>query len=182
MQDLDKYADDLDYLDHDYDPARDDKMVEETIQLLGTAFPVAVLEKIKAHYAKKARDIEARIIPDMLMQADLTEAKTAAGLTVKLKTEYTVKTADSENMARWVESNGGESLYKRSLRFSKGEDISPIISEAKSQGISYEETLEIHPQTLKKFVQDFIEERGEFPPAEAGAVTMYTHAVLGRAK
>ena len=178
MNDIDKWADLLDYLDHDYDPSRDDKMIQATIDLLGPDVPVAVLEQVKKHYKEKALNIEAKVIPDLLMESGLSEAKTQDGLSIKLKTEYSVKTADPDAMALWVESNGGTSLYKRSLKFLKGEDISYIISVAKLHGLSFEEAVEIHPQTLKKFVKDFIEESGAFPPEEAGVVTMYTHAVI----
>ncbi len=182
MIELEQYVDQLDYLDHDYDPYRDDAMIENLIKLLGEQFPVAVLDQVKKHYSMKANMIEAKTIPELMMENGVSEIKTSTGLIVKLRTEYTVKTEDQNAMAQWVESNGGESLYKRALRFGKGEDISAIISAAEQHGLSYEQAVEIHPQTLKKFVKDFIEDKGSFPPEEAGVVSMYTHAVVTRSK
>jgi hypothetical protein len=182
MKDLDKWVDLLDYLDHDYAPNRDDAMVVALIKNLGEHFPVSVLDQVKKFYYSKALEIESVTIPSMLLEYGLSEAKTEAGLGVKVKTEYAVKTSNPDRMALWVESNGGESLYKRSLKFSKGEDISDVVEHLRSEGISYEESLDIHPQTLKKFVKDFIEENGSFPPEDAGTVTMYNHAVITRSK
>lgn len=182
MKDIDKWVDLLDYLDHDYDPERDDAMVRELVLHLGAHFPIAVLDQAKKYYQDKALQIEAVTIPDMLAESGLSEAKTESGLKISLKTEYTVKTASPEAMAEWVESNGGESLYKRMLAFEKGENLDVVKSHLEKEGVSYTEKVDIHPQTLKKFVKDFIEERGEFPPEDAGSVSMYTHAVVSRIK
>lgn len=181
--DLDYYVEALDYLDHDYDPERDDKMVQELIVQLGDWFPIAVLEQVAKHYKEKAVQIESKAIPDLLMEAgQLTEIKTANGLAVSLKTEYTVKTLDKTAMFVWVSEKGGEDLYKATMRFSKGEDISPVLQAANEAGLSYDREDEINSQTLKKFVKDYIEENGEMPPAEAGTVTLYTRAVVKKVK
>lgn len=174
MKDIDSYVDRLDYLAHDYSPERDDAMAIHLIELIGDEFPIAVLEQAIKYYRAKATDIEAKVIPDMLMEQGLSEATTTTGIKVSLKTEYTVKVVDQEKMAKWVEANGGEGLYKRSFSFEKGDDVSGVIEAIDNLGLSCTEKLEIHPQTLKKFVKDL----GDAPPEDAGKLSLYTHAVV----
>jgi hypothetical protein len=179
---LEKLVQDADHLGHDYDQERDGQECYRLMQSLGDKYPIGVLKQAVKNYQAILDDIENVQIPDMLLEIGMQSVTTEDGLKVGLKTEYNVSIIDPDGLSDWMESNGGGHLWKNSLKFEKGEEIDPVTSLAEELGLSFEQKNEIHPQTLKKFVKDFIEGGASAMdiPESAARVSSFTHAVIKR--
>ena len=181
-EDLERLARQADILGRDFDDVNDMAQVNYLIGLLGEFYPASILEQVVKHYQGKLKDIENKQIPDVLMELELAMVKTTDGLSVGLKTEYTVSVLDPDYLCSWMETRGGGHLWKTALKFEKGEPIEAVIKKAEELGLSYERKSEIHPMTLKKFVKDYVEGgTGEGGiPETAAQVSMFTHATIKR--
>jgi hypothetical protein len=179
-EDLENLAIQADLLGRDYDEIVDRSQVDYLIGLLGSRYPICILEEAAKHYREELRDIQNKQLPDMLMELGLGKVVTDQGLEISLKTEYNVSLLDPEQMSEWMDQNGGGHLWKESLKFDKGQDISAVRTAADHEGLSYEVKDEIHPQTLKKFVKEYLEGGGELIPESIARVGTFTHASIKR--
>lgn len=164
----------------DYDPELDDIAVEGLVKLLGSVYPICVLEAVIKSYQAKLREIENTAIPDLLLESGCSEVTTVDGLKVTLTTEYNGKIVDEDYAYSWMSGNGSGHLWETALKFKKGENIDQVKIAAREAGISYEEKSSIHHQTLAKFLRDYMKSGGPTPPEEAIKVGVFTHAKIKR--
>lgn len=181
-EDLERLASEAYTLSRDYIEDKDIGLVNGIVGYLGATFPIAVLEEAVKRYRDKLKDIENRLLPDLLLELGLGKVVTSDGLEIGIKTEYNVSIADPNALASWMEFHDGGHLWKTNLKFEKGENIDAVREAAKELGISYEETAEIHPQTLKKYVRELLEGGGDAIPEAAARVSTFTHATIKRGK
>jgi hypothetical protein len=181
-EELEKLVKSADYLGHDYDEDRDGHATMTLIASLGTNYPIAILKEAVKCYQTQLDDIMNLDIPNMLLEIGMASVTTDDGLKVGLKTEYNAQVLDPDSLCDWMDSNGGGHLWKNSLKFDKGEEIETVVSLAEELGLSFEQKNEIHPQTLKKFIKDYVDGEGSVSdiPESAARVSTFTHAVIKR--
>src|SRR5210317_2514762 len=117
----------------------------------------------------KARDLEERIIPEMMQEAGVSLLKLADGSSVEVKPFYAAKIPESriEEAFSWLRGNGHEDLIKNTIttQFSRGQDnqVSELISVCEKFGFNYNQKQKVEPMTLKAFVKDQVEQGKEIP-------------------
>lgn len=181
-KELEAYAKSCHMLGHKFgEEEYDQSKLDWLVGMLGTEFPICILEEAARLYRKSLDHLENTVLPDLLMEEGLGKVVTNDGLEVEIKTEYSPKIVDEVEFFNWMDTQGGASLYKQIFRFGKGEDLSAVRDALMEAGVSYEEKTEIHHQTLKKFVKDMVEIGAEIP-ADLCAVGQFTHAKIKRTK
>ena len=117
----------------------------------------------------KARDMEERIIPEMMQEAGVSLLKLADGSTVEVKPFYAAKIPESrvEEAFGWLRSNGFEDLIKNTVTasFTRGQDnqVSELIKVCEDNGFNYNKKEKVEPMTLKAFVREQVEGGKELP-------------------
>jgi hypothetical protein len=117
----------------------------------------------------KARDLEERIIPEMMQEAGVSLLKLSDGSTVEVKPFYAAKIPESrvEEAFGWLRSKGFEDLIKNTVTasFNRGQDnqVSELIKVCEENGFAYNKKEKVEPMTLKAFVKEQVETGKELP-------------------
>jgi len=117
----------------------------------------------------KARDLEERVIPEMMQEAGVSLLKLADGSTVEVKPFYAAKIPESrvEEAFSWLRGKGFEDLIKNTVTasFSRGQDnqVSELIKVCEDNGFAYNKKEKVEPMTLKAFVKEQVETGKELP-------------------
>ena len=117
----------------------------------------------------KARDMEERIIPEMMQEAGVSLLKLADGLTVEVKPFYAAKIPESrvDEAFSWLRNRGYEDLIKNTITasFGRGQDnqVSELVKVCEDNGFAYNKKEKVEPMTLKAFVREQVEGGKELP-------------------
>ena len=117
----------------------------------------------------KSRDLEERIIPEMMQEAGVSLLKLADGSSVEVKPFYAAKIPESrvEEAFSWLRGNGFEDLIKNTVTasFNRGQDnqVSELISVCEKFGFNYNKKEKVEPMTLKAFVKEQVETGKQLP-------------------
>ena len=135
----------------------------------------SVNEEIKEQEKKlsllkhKARDLEERIIPEMMQEAGVSLLKLPDGSTVEVKPFYAAKIPESrvDEAFSYLRSNGFEDLIKNTVTasFARGQDnqVSELINVCEKFGFNYNKKEKVEPMTLKAFVREQVEGGKKLP-------------------
>ena len=161
-----------------------------------------------AALARKIRDTEERIedlekklkaekkmllkltdedMPAMLAEIGISSLSLDDGSQVEVKQTYGASILVENRPAayEWLRENGYDDIIKNSVicQFGRGEDdqASAFAAFAQQQGYVPEQKTEIHPQTLRAFVKERVEEGDAFPMELFGA-WVGQRAVIKRGK
>lgn len=161
-----------------------------------------------AALARKIRDTEERIedlekklkaekkmllkltdedMPAMLAEIGISSFSLDDGSQVEVKQTYGASILVENRPAayEWLRENGYDDIIKNSVicQFGRGEDdqASAFAAFAQQQGYVPEQKTEIHPQTLRAFVKERVEEGDAFPMELFGA-WVGQRAVIKRGK
>tara|TARA_R100001460_G_scaffold28955_2_gene57675 strand:+ start:450 stop:1031 length:582 start_codon:yes stop_codon:yes gene_type:complete len=117
----------------------------------------------------KARDLEERIIPEMMQEAGVSLLKLTDGSTVEVKPFYAAKIPESrvEEAFSWLRGKGFEDIIKNTVTasFNRGQDnqVSELIKVCEDHGFNYNKKEKVEPMTLKAFVKEQVEAGKELP-------------------
>ena len=117
----------------------------------------------------KVRDMEERIIPEMMQEAGVSKIKLKDGTEVEIKPFYAAKIPESrvEEAFSWLRGKGFEDLIKNTVTasFGRGQDnqVSELISVCEKFGFNYNKKEKVEPMTLKAFVREQVEGGKELP-------------------
>ena len=117
----------------------------------------------------KIRDMEERIIPEMMQEAGVSKIKLKDGTEVEIKPFYAAKIPESrvEEAFSWLKGKGFEDLIKNTVTasFGRGQDnqVSELISVCEKFGFNYNKKEKVEPMTLKAFVREQVEGGKELP-------------------
>ena len=117
----------------------------------------------------KARDMEERIIPEMMQEAGVSLLKLSDGSTVEVKPFYAAKIPESrvEEAFSWQRGKGFEDIIKNTVTasFNRGQDneVSELIKVCEDHGFNYNKKEKVEPMTLKAFVKEQVEAGKELP-------------------
>jgi len=112
---------------------------------------------------QKARDMEERIIPEMMQEAGVSLLKLSDGSTVEVKPFYAAKIPESrvEEAFSWLRGKGFEDIIKNTVTasFNRGQDneVSELIKVCEEHGFNYNKKEKVEPMTLKAFVKEQVE-------------------------
>lgn len=109
---------------------------------------------------------DSEIIPDLFMQLGLSELKLDSGEKVTIKRGYYGNISEERAIEafKWLEDNGHGSLIKTSLAmtFGKGKEeqwgLLAAKAALKEQKVDFKEKKGVHPQTLKAFIKQQLED------------------------
>ena len=117
----------------------------------------------------KIRDLEERIIPEMMQEAGVSLLKLKDGSTVEVKPFYAAKIPESrvEEAFSWLRDKGFEDLIENNVTasFGSGQDnqVSELIGVCEKFGFNYNKKEKVEPMTLKAFVREQVETGKELP-------------------
>ena len=117
----------------------------------------------------KIRDLEERIIPEMMQEAGVSKIKLEDGTEVEVKPLYAAKIPESriDEAFSWLRDKGHEDLIKNTVTtsFSRGQDnqVAELISVCEKFNFNYNKKQKVEPMTLKAFVREHVETGKELP-------------------
>ena len=123
------------------------------------------LKKLK----NQSRDLEERVIPEMMQEAGVSLLKLKDGSTVEVKPFYAAKIPESrvDEAFGWLRTKGLEDLIKNTVTasFNRGQDnqVSELIKVCEEHGFNYNKKEKVEPMTLKAFVREQVENGKELP-------------------
>tara|TARA_R100000231_G_scaffold84045_2_gene63969 strand:- start:834 stop:1373 length:540 start_codon:yes stop_codon:yes gene_type:complete len=123
------------------------------------------LKKLK----NQSKDLEERIIPEMMQEAGVSLLKLKDGSTVEVKPFYAAKIPESrvDEAFGWLRTKGFEDLIKNTVTasFNRGQDnqVSELIKVCEEHGFNYNKKEKVEPMTLKAFVREQVENGKELP-------------------
>jgi len=126
-------------------------------------------EKKISNLKLKARDLEERIIPEMMQEAGVSLLKLSDGSTVEVKPFYAAKIPESrvDEAFSWLRGMGFEDIIKNTITtsFNRGQDnqVSELIKVCEQHGFNYNKKEKVEPMTLKAFVKEQVEGGKELP-------------------
>jgi hypothetical protein len=126
-------------------------------------------EKKISNLKLKARDLEERIIPEMMQEAGVSLLKLSDGSTVEVKPFYAAKIPESrvDEAFSWLRGKGFEDIIKNTITtsFNRGQDnqVSELIKVCEQHGFNYNKKEKVEPMTLKAFVKEQVEGGKELP-------------------
>ena len=109
------------------------------------------------------RDLEERVIPEMMQESGVSKIKLKDGTEVEVKPFYAAKIPESriDEAFGWLRSNGYEDLIKNTVtaNFNRGQDnqVSELIKVCEDHGFTYSKKEKVEPMTLKAFVREQVE-------------------------
>ena len=117
----------------------------------------------------KIKDLEERIIPEMMQEAGVSKLKTKDGTEVEVKPFYSAKIPESrvEEAFGWLRSNNFEDLIKNTITtsFSRGQDnqVAELVKVCEENNFTYVKKQKVEPMTLKAFVREQVEGGKKLP-------------------
>ena len=123
------------------------------------------LSKIKS----QVRDMEERIIPEMMQEAGVSKIKLKDGTEVEVKPFYAAKIPESrvDEAFGWLRGQGFEDLIKNTVtaNCNRGQDnqVSELIKVCEEHGFAYSKKEKVEPMTLKAFVREQVESGKKLP-------------------
>ena len=117
----------------------------------------------------KSRDLEERVIPEMMQEAGVSLLKLADGSSVEVKPFYAAKIPESrvDEAFSWLRNRGYEDLIKNTITasFGRGQDnqVSELVKVCEDNGFAYNKKEKVEPMTLKAFVREQVEGGKELP-------------------
>jgi hypothetical protein len=115
------------------------------------------------------RDLEERIIPEMMQEAGVSLLKLSDGSQVEVKPFYAAKIPESrvEEAFGWLRDNGYEDLIKNTVTasFNRGQDnqVAELIKVCEEHNFTYNKKEKVEPMTLKAFVREQVEGGKKLP-------------------
>jgi hypothetical protein len=114
-------------------------------------------------------------LPSALAEVGISSFKLEDGSTVEVKQTYgaSILVNNRDSAYNWLRDHGYDDIIKNTVlcQFGRGEDdqASAFAALAQQQGYVPEQKTEIHPQTLRAFVKERVENGDEFPMELFGA-------------
>ncbi len=133
------------------------------------------------------RDIVERKLPEAMESAEMTEFTLEDGSRVSIKPAYYAHiTADHKEEAfAWLRANNLDGLIKNdiTLSFGKGDDAAAqeALAVVDGAGWAHKDKQHVHPQTLRAFVKEQLED-GQDIPMEVFGVQRIVRAAVKRAE
>jgi len=148
---------------------------------------IAQLEDSLKEQKKTLLKLTDEEMPAMLAEIGISKFSLDDGSTVEVKQTYgaSILVDNRPQAYEWLREHGYDDIIKNTVlcQFGRGEDdqASAFAAFAQQQGYVPEQKTEIHPQTLRAFIKERVEE-GEAFPMELFGAWVGQRAVIKRGK
>lgn len=145
------------------------KISSKCNELLELQRIVEDLENQLTTHNNKLKNLQERIIPELMHQAGVSKIKLSDGNEVEVKPAYYAKIpVDKQDEAfSWLRLNGYDSLIKNTVTasFDKKQDnqVAKLIQVCEENNFSYLRKEKVEPMTLKATVRERIEDGKDLP-------------------
>ena len=195
MSDLNQSADLLRMMEQDTAESKLETLDQERLKTVAS-MAVAIRNKeaeIEDLEAKLKKEKNALLkmtdedLPTMLAELGLSSMTLDDGSNVTVKQTYgaSIRIDDKPQAFEWLRDNGYDDIIKNQVMciFGRGEDdqASAFKALASQQGLAAEQKTDIHPQTLRAFIKERVENGDDFPMELFGA-WVGQRAVIKRTK
>jgi len=195
MSDLNESADLLRMMEQDTAESKLETLDQERLKTVAS-MAVAIRNKeaeIEDLEAKLKKEKNALLkmtdedLPTMLAELGLSSMTLDDGSNVTVKQTYgaSIRIDDKPQAFEWLRDNGYDDIIKNQVMciFGRGEDdqASAFKALASQQGLVAEQKTDIHPQTLRAFIKERVENGDDFPMELFGA-WVGQRAVIKRTK
>lgn len=195
MSDLNESADLLRMMEQDTAESKLETLDQERLKTVAS-MAVAIRNKeaeIEDLEAKLKKEKNALLkmtdedLPTMLAELGLSSMTLDDGSNVTVKQTYgaSIRIDDKPQAFEWLRDNGYDDIIKNQVMciFGRGEDdqASAFKALASQQGLAAEQKTDIHPQTLRAFIKERVENGDDFPMELFGA-WVGQRAVIKRTK
>tara|TARA_R100000908_G_scaffold65354_2_gene54736 strand:+ start:3783 stop:4370 length:588 start_codon:yes stop_codon:yes gene_type:complete len=136
---------------------------------------LAVSENLVKQYKKELQKLTDEELPQYLAEMGLSSIKLEDGSKIDVKKTYggSIKKDNEQEAFAWLRQNGYGDIVKNivSVDFAMGEDTKAkeFQSLALKSGLNPNQVEKVHPQTLKAFIKERVEQGDEFPMELFGA-------------
>lgn len=144
---------------------------------------IAVLEEKLKEAKENLKTLTEQDIPDLMMNIGMTEVRTKEGNVVTIRNMVACSITDEtrDEALGWLRSNGHDGIIKSTVvaEFGRGMDAmrAKIIKRLAELNIPAQAKETVHPQTLKAFVKETLEE-GVPIPTGPFHIYQYRQAVI----
>jgi len=195
MSDLNESADLLRMMEQDTAESKLETLDQERLKTVAS-MAVAIRNKeaeIEDLEAKLKKEKNALLkmtdedLPTMLTEIGFSSITLDDGSNVTVKQTYgaSIRIDDKPQAFEWLRDNGYDDIIKNQVMciFGRGEDdqASAFKALASQQGLAAEQKTDIHPQTLRAFIKERVENGDDFPMELFGA-WVGQRAVIKRTK
>lgn len=144
------------------------KLAERQIELENL---VATKEEELKHAKDLLRQLSENDLPEALTATGLSEVTLANGRKVTVEMDYhaAIPKAKKQDAFSWLRDHGFEGIIKRSVSFAFGRGDDTLADEfleivaRKFPDVGYKDDETVHPQTLKAFVREQMQEGSDIP-------------------
>ena len=118
---------------------------------------------------QRYRDLAESQIPDLMAEVGVQSFTLDSGARISIERKLTssITRANWDAARAWLEANKCDSLIKTELKIDYGkgqmEDARSLADALSENGVKHTLKEYVHPQTLAKFVRDWLEEGDELP-------------------
>lgn len=139
-------------------------LADAAAQLRALETAIELAEKTVAELKEKHRRISEEEIPEKMFELGMEEFTLLDGSIVSVSPQYGCAITEANRFAAYefLRKTGNESLIKNvlALQFGKGEDkkAQEVKALLETNKLPFSESTTIHPQTLKAFIKESIEE------------------------
>jgi hypothetical protein len=183
MSTLNEQAEMLRLMEQDSGPSSLETLDQESLgSVAGLAKAIKTKEELIESLEQTLKEEKKALIkmtdedlPTMLMELGMQSLTLDDGSDVTVKQTYgaSIRVDDRPAAHEWLRDNGYDDIIKNQVLcvFGRGEDdmASAFQALASQQGYAAEQKTEIHPQTLRAFVKERVENGDDFPMELFGA-------------
>ena len=183
MSTLNEQAEMLRLMEQDSGPSSLETLDQESLgSVAGLAKAIKTKEELIESLEQTLKEEKKALIkmtdedlPTMLMELGMQSLTLDDGSDVTVKQTYgaSIRVDDRPAAHEWLRDNGYDDMIKNQVLcvFGRGEDdmASAFQALASQQGYAAEQKTEIHPQTLRAFVKERVENGDDFPMELFGA-------------
>jgi hypothetical protein len=152
------------------------KAFAHVVNLLGDTPPIKMLEDLLDYYKKIRHRLVTDEIPAAMNAMGMDKINLDNGISVKLKTEVSVKTENKFKLISWLIKNGYQNEVKDVLAFNKGELDKEATKFLSDKGYTYKKDTSIHWQTLTRIMRERLEAGEKLPPETTAIIKQYNIA------
>lgn len=153
------------------------RLSEAMRQLISAKKQVAEDESQLEASKEILKNLEQKVVPEMMLSMDCSQFKSAGGLTVTIKkhVKASINDTNREEACAWLRNNNYGRMIKSEIKLSLDkrateEHMDQVVAALDAVGVPYTNKESVHPGTLSKFVREMDAEGDTIPE---GTFKMY---------
>jgi hypothetical protein len=142
--------------------------------------PIAYLEQALDLHKAEARNLEAKVIPDLMFQENRRSIETIDGTTITIRGEVNASLAGSDlrKVLGWLEIHGYGSIVQKKHFLNDEEVTVEQLEKIEKEGITLHADLTCNNNSFKSAVKKIYAETDELPSDDVAKVSIFNRAVI----